>query len=59
MQQDGLDMANQHLARVEAFFEEGMVSEFDLLRARALLIRPPLAPAAAKGESCEFLRLPE
>jgi outer membrane protein TolC len=34
VQQDGLDMANQHLARVEAFFEEGMVSEFDLLRAR-------------------------
>lgn len=34
VQQDGLDMANQHLARVEAFYEEGMVSEFDLLRAR-------------------------
>jgi len=34
VQQDGLNMANQHLARVEAFFEEGMVSEFDLLRAR-------------------------
>lgn len=34
VQQDGLDMANQHLARVESFYEEGMVSEFDLLRAR-------------------------
>ena len=31
----------------------------NLAAARALLIRPPLAPAAAKGESCEFLRLPE
>ena len=34
VQQDGLNMAKQHLDRVEAFFEEGMVSEFDLLRAR-------------------------
>lgn len=31
----------------------------NLAAARALLIRPPLAPAAAKGTSIEFLRLPE
>jgi molybdopterin molybdotransferase len=30
----------------------------NLAAARALLIRPPFAPAAAKGASCEFLRLP-
>ncbi len=31
----------------------------NLAAARALLIRPPFAPAAAKGTSIEFLRLPE
>jgi molybdopterin molybdotransferase len=31
----------------------------NLAAARALLIRPPFAPAAAKGASIEFLRLPE
>ena len=30
----------------------------NLAAARALLIRPPFAPAAAKGDPCEFLRLP-
>jgi hypothetical protein len=31
----------------------------NLAAARALLIRPPFAPAAAKGASIELLRLPE
>jgi molybdopterin molybdotransferase len=31
----------------------------NLAAARALLIRAPFAPAAAKGSSCELLRLPE
>ena len=31
----------------------------NLAAARALVIRPPLAPAAAKGSRCELLRLPE
>lgn len=31
----------------------------NLAAARALVIRPPLAPAAAEGAPCEFLRLPE
>ena len=31
----------------------------NLAAARALVIRPPLAPAAAKGSPCEILRLPE
>jgi molybdopterin molybdotransferase len=31
----------------------------NLAAARALLIRPPFAPAAPKGTSIEFLRLPE
>jgi molybdopterin molybdotransferase len=30
----------------------------NLAAARALLIRPPFAPAAAKGAPCAFLRLP-
>lgn len=34
VQEEGLELANRHLARVESFFSEGMVSEFDLLRAR-------------------------
>ena len=31
----------------------------NLAAARALVIRPPLAPAAPKGSRCELLRLPE
>ena len=31
----------------------------NLAAARALVIRPPLAPAASSGARCEFLRLPE
>jgi molybdopterin molybdotransferase len=31
----------------------------DLSQANALVIRPPLAPAAAAGSPCEILRLPE
>jgi molybdopterin molybdotransferase len=31
----------------------------NLAAARALVIRPPLAPAAAEGSPCELLRLPE
>ena len=31
----------------------------NLAAARALLIRPPFAPAVAAGTPCEFLRLPE
>jgi molybdopterin molybdotransferase len=31
----------------------------NLAAARALVIRPPFAPAAAKGDRCELLRLPE
>jgi len=31
----------------------------NLAAARALVIRPPFAPAAAKGAPCELLRLPE
>ena len=31
----------------------------NLAAARALVIRPPLAPAAASGSRCELLRLPE
>ncbi|MCA6114088.1 molybdopterin molybdotransferase MoeA [Bradyrhizobium sp. WSM 1738] len=31
----------------------------NLAAARALVIRPPFAPAAVKGSRCEFLRLPE
>jgi molybdopterin molybdotransferase len=31
----------------------------NLAAARALVIRPPCAPAAAAGSICEFLRLPE
>ncbi|NLK50281.1 MAG: TolC family protein [Candidatus Cloacimonetes bacterium] len=34
VQAQGLETANRHLGRVEDFFGEGMVSEFDLLRAR-------------------------
>lgn len=34
VQEEGLQIANRHLARVESFFSEGLVSEFDLLRAR-------------------------
>jgi molybdopterin molybdotransferase len=30
----------------------------NLAAAKALVIRPPFAPAAAKGSPCEFLRLP-
>ncbi|MBA1914494.1 molybdopterin molybdenumtransferase MoeA, partial [Escherichia coli] len=31
----------------------------NLAAARALLVRPPFAPAAAKGSECEILTLPE
>ena len=31
----------------------------NLAAARALVVRPPFAPAAAKGSPCEILRLPE
>ena len=31
----------------------------NLAAARALVVRPPFAPAAVKGDPCEFLRLPE
>ena len=31
----------------------------NLAAAQALVIRPPFAPAAAKGSACEILRLPE
>jgi molybdopterin molybdotransferase len=31
----------------------------NLAAARALLIRPPFAPAVRAGTPCEFLRLPE
>jgi molybdopterin molybdotransferase len=31
----------------------------NLAAARALVIRPPFAPAATKGSRCELLRLPE
>jgi molybdopterin molybdotransferase len=31
----------------------------NLAAARALVIRPPLAPAAPEGSPCEILRLPE
>jgi molybdopterin molybdotransferase len=31
----------------------------NLAAARALVIRPPLAPAAAQGSTCDILRLPE
>ena len=31
----------------------------NLAAARALVVRPPFAPAAAKGSRCELLRLPE
>ena len=31
----------------------------NLAAARALVIRPPFAPAAMKGSPCEILRLPE
>jgi molybdopterin molybdotransferase len=31
----------------------------NLAAAQALVVRPPLAPAAAKGSHCELLRLPE
>jgi molybdopterin molybdotransferase len=31
----------------------------NLAAARALVIRPPFAPAAVKGSRCELLRLPE
>ena len=31
----------------------------NLAAARALVIRPPFAPAAAKGSACDILRLPE
>ena len=34
VQEEGLQIANRHLARVESFYSEGLVSEFDLLRAR-------------------------
>lgn len=34
IQQEGLTTAQKHLSRVELFFREGQVSEFDLLRAR-------------------------
>jgi outer membrane protein TolC len=34
LQEEALATANLHLARVEAFHSEGMVSEYDLLRAR-------------------------
>jgi molybdopterin molybdotransferase len=31
----------------------------NLAAARALVIRPPLAPAAAQGSTCDILRLPD
>jgi molybdopterin molybdotransferase len=31
----------------------------NLAAARALVIRPPFAPAAAKGTACDILRLPQ
>jgi molybdopterin molybdotransferase len=31
----------------------------NLAAARALVVRPPFAPAAAKGSPCELFRLPE
>jgi len=34
VQSEALDIAQRHLSRVELFYEEGQVSEFDLLRAR-------------------------
>jgi len=34
VQEEGLVIANRHLSRVESFYAEGLVSEFDLLRAR-------------------------
>ena len=34
VQEDALAIANQHLSRVELFYTEGQVSEFDVLRAR-------------------------
>lgn len=34
LQTEGLNLANRHLQRVESFYNEGQVSEFDLLRAR-------------------------
>ncbi|MBM4403423.1 MAG: TolC family protein, partial [Candidatus Cloacimonetes bacterium] len=34
IQSDALEIAQKHLNRVELFYSEGMVSEFDLLRAR-------------------------
>jgi outer membrane protein TolC len=34
VQEEALGLARRHLVRVEAFYREGMVSEFDVLRAR-------------------------
>ena len=56
-------------ARLEARADGTLVAMFvnhqdssllgNLAAARALVVRPPFAPAAAKGSPCEILRLPE
>lgn len=49
VQADGLAIANRHLQRVEDFFTEGMVSEFDLLRARLEVAK--LQPQVLQAEN--------
>lgn len=49
VQNEGLTTANRHLERVEAFFREGQVSEFDLLRARLEVAK--LKPQVLEAEN--------
>jgi len=49
IQQEGLDTAKQHLARVELFNQEGQVSEFDVLRARLEVAKLEPEVLAAKN----------
>ncbi|MDP2173768.1 MAG: TolC family protein [Candidatus Cloacimonadaceae bacterium] len=55
VQSDGLATANRHLQRVEAFYREGQVSEFDLLRARLEVAK--LKPQVFQAENTYKLAL--
>lgn len=55
LQMDGLNLANRHLQRVESFYNEGQVSEFDLLRARLEVAK--LKPQVLEAENTYQLAL--
>ncbi len=49
IQKDALEIAQKHLERVELFYSEGMISEFDLLRARLEVAK--LKPQALQAQN--------